>query len=233
MGILKNIFGKKAEAVEKTTPKASECFIDIDPSSDSLSQAFKDFYQNHFVNAYGLSRNEVDTYFFDSMSENENEIAKRLIRQNLKLRQSHLFKAAGILKDEEALPILYDQLNNNTDLSWLLVIGQAIWRINGDDIYLKLLRRLKEHSSDTMREAHFEQIVDLNNKESIEMLFTYLNDKSRLVQSMALSKLNFLSAGKHEQKQRYDKDYFLTKKTDEKFKNDLLENLRKINKAST
>ena len=91
MGILKNIFGKKAEAVEKTTPKASECFIDIDPSSDSLSQAFKDFYQNHFVNAYGLSRNEVDTYFFDSMSENENEIAKRLIRQNLKLRQSHLF----------------------------------------------------------------------------------------------------------------------------------------------
>jgi hypothetical protein len=146
----------------------------------------------------------------------------------LKLRQSHLFKAAGILKDEEALPILYDQLNNNTDLSWLLVIGQAIWRINGDELYPKLLRQLKEHSSDTMREAHFEQIVDLKNKESIEMLFSYLNDKSRLVQSMSLLKLNFLSAGRHEQKQRYDKEYFVMKKTDEKFKVSLLENLRKI-----
>ncbi|MDC6355101.1 MULTISPECIES: HEAT repeat domain-containing protein [unclassified Robiginitalea] len=229
MGILKKIFGKKAVVVEKTTPKASEYLIDIDPNSDSLSKAFKDFYQNHFINAYGLSRNEVDTYFFDSMSENDKEIAKRLIRQNLRLRQSHLFKAAGILKDKEALPILYDQLNTNTDLSWLLVIGQAIWRINGDDIYSKLLRQLKEHSSDTMREAHFDQIVDLKNKESIEMLFSYLSDKSRLVQSMAISKLNFLSAGKHEQKQRYDKEYFMSKKTDEKFKNDLLVNLRKIN----
>ena len=228
MGILKNIFGKKTQTVEKTTAKVSEYFIDIDPNSDSLSKAFKDFYQNHFINAYGLSRNEVDTYFFESMSENEKKIAKRLIRQNLKLRQSHLFKAAGILKDKEALPILYDQLNANSDLSWLLVIGQAIWRINTDDIYPKLLRQLKEHSSDTMREAHFDQIVDLKNKESIEMLFSYLSDKSKLVQSMAISKLNFLSAGKHEQKQRYDKEYFMTKKTDEKFKNDLLENLKKI-----
>jgi len=228
MGMLKNIFGKKAKAVEKTRPKASEYFIDIDPSSDSFSKAFKDFYYNHFVNAYGLSRNEVDTYFFDSMTENEKEIAKRLIRQNLKLRQSHLFKATGVLKDEEALPILYDQLNNNTDLSWLLVIGQAIWRINGDDVYPKLLRQLSEHSSDTMREAHFEQIVDLKNNESIEMLFSYLNDKSRLVQSLTLSKLNYLSAGKHEQKQRYDKEYYLKKKVDEKFKADLLENLRQI-----
>ncbi|UAB75637.1 HEAT repeat domain-containing protein [Mesoflavibacter sp. SCSIO 43206] len=227
MGILKNIFGKKAETVEKTTPKVSEYFIDIDPNSDSLSKAFKDFYKNHFINAYGLSRNEVDTYFFNSMSENEKEIAKRLIRQNLKLRQSHLFKAAGILKDKQALPILYDQLNTNTNLSWLLVIGQAIWRINGDDIYPKLLSQLKEHSSDTMREAHFDQIVDLKNKESIEMLFSYLSDKSRLVQYMAISKLNFLSAGKHEQKQRYDKKYFMEKKTDEKFKNDLLEKLKK------
>ncbi|WP_431138027.1 hypothetical protein, partial [Psychroserpens mesophilus] len=64
-----------------------------------------------------------------------------------------------------------------------------------------------------MREAHFDQIVDLKNKESIEMLFSYLSDKSRLVQTMAISKLNFLSAGKHEQKQRYDKEYFMSKKT--------------------
>ena len=70
-------------------------------------------------------------------------------------------------------------VNTNTDLCWLLVIGQAIWRINCGGIYSKLLRQLKEHSSDTMQGAHFEQIVDLKNKDSIDpMLFSYLNDKS-------------------------------------------------------
>ena len=228
MGILKYILGRKAEQVKQPKPKADKYFIDIDPNSGSFSNAFKDFYHNHFVNAYGLSRNEIDTYFFNSMSENEKDIAKSLIRQNLKLRQSHLFRAAGILKDEKALPILYDQLEENSDLSWLLVIGQAIWRINGDKIYPKLLRQLKEHSSDTLREAHFNQVVDLKNKESIEMLFGYLNDKSKLVQAMTLSKLNLLSEGKHESKQRFDREYFLAKKTDEKFKAQLLENLRKL-----
>ena len=74
MGILKNIFGKKDEVVKKTKPKVTEYFIDIDPSSDSLSKAFEDFYQNHFVNAYGLSRNEVDTYFFTQCLKMKNRL---------------------------------------------------------------------------------------------------------------------------------------------------------------
>lgn len=142
----------------------TEYFIDIDPKSNSFSSAFKDFYNNHFVDAFGLSRDEVDTYFFDAMTTDEKEIAKRLIRQNLKLRQVHLFKATGLLKDTEALPSLYEQFDNNSDLSWQLTIGQAIWRINRDEIlYTDLLRQLKSHPSDTMREAHFEQITDLKN----------------------------------------------------------------------
>lgn len=129
------------------------------------------------------------------MTDSEKVIAKRLIRQNLKLRQVHLFKASGILQDKEALPILYEQLNRNTDLSWLLTIGQAIWRLNGDELYPKLLKQLKDHPSDMMRVAHFEQVTDLKNEESIEMLFNYLDDKNELIKSFALAKLNYLAIG--------------------------------------
>ncbi len=226
MGFLKNIFGNKTEKVGLTKPKSTEYFIDIDPNLNSFSTAFKDFYENHFVDAYGLTRREVDTYFFDSMTPEEKEIAKRLIRQNLKLRQAHLFQASGLLGDKEALPILYEQFKNNTDLSWLLIIGQAIWKLNGDDLYSKLLQQLKTHPSNTMREAHFEQVTDLKNKESIEMLFEYLNDKSGLVKSMTVSKLNYILAGQYEQKQRFDRDYFLSKQNDKEFKTELVEKLK-------
>ena len=82
MGFFKNVFGNKTEKVELKKQKSTEYFIDIDPNSNSFSTAFKDFYKNHFIDAYGLARREVDTYFFDSMTTEEKEIAKRLIRQN-------------------------------------------------------------------------------------------------------------------------------------------------------
>jgi hypothetical protein len=229
MGFFKNIFGNKTKKVELTKQKSTEYFIDIDPNSKSFSTAFKDFYKNHFIDQRGLARQEVDTYFFNSMTLEEKEIAKRLIRQNLKLRQVILFRASGLLQDKEALPLLYDQFQNNTDLSWLLTIGQAIWKLNGDELYPKLLRQLKDHTSDTMREAHFDQVTDLKNEESIEMLFDYLADKSGLVKSMTVSKLNYISAGQYEQNQRFDRAYFLSKQNDKEFKSELLEKLKNLN----
>lgn len=228
MGFFKNIFGNKTEKVELTKQKSTEYFIDIDPNSNSFSTAFKDFYKNHFIDQRGLARQEVDTYFFNSMTKEEKEIAKRLIRQNLKLRQAILFRASGLLQDKEALPLLYDQFQNNTDLSWLLTIGQAIWKLNGDELYPKLLRQLKDHTSDTMREAHFDQVTDLKNNESIEMLFDYLTDKSGLIKSMTVSKLNYILAGQYEQNQKFDRDYFLSKRNDKVFKKELVEKLKKL-----
>jgi len=162
------------------------------------------------------------------MTAEEMEIAKRLIRQNLKLRQSHLFRAAGLLQDKEAIPILYDQFQNNTDFSWLMTIGQAIWKLNGDELYPKLLRQLQNHPSNTMREAHFEQVTDLQNEESIEMLLAYLGDNSGLVKSMALEKLNFILAGHSEQSPKFGSDYFLSKRNDAAFKTKLVENLKNL-----
>lgn len=202
--------------------------IDIDPTSEQFSQAFKDFYQNHFVNSYGLARSEVDTTFFKNMTDEEKEVAKRLIRENLNLRQAHLFRAAGELQDERALPILYEQLNNNTDLSWLLSIGQAIWKINGDKIYLELLRKLKMHPGGTMKAAHFEQVTDFKDEESIEMLLDYLEDPDEFVRHLALSRLNYLTTGKKSFENRFNRKHFLKKRKDEKFKKELLHNLQTL-----
>ena len=140
-----------------------------------------------------------------------------------------MFRASGLLQDKEALPLLYDQFQNNTDLSWLFTIGQAIWKLNGDELYPKLLRQLKDHTSDTMREAHFDQVTDLKNEESIKMLFDYLTDKSELVKSMTVSKLNYILAGQYEQNQKFDRDYFLSKRNDKEFKSELVEKLKNLN----
>jgi HEAT repeat protein len=202
--------------------------IDIDPNSGHYSQAFKDFFYHHFINAIGLGRREVDTSFFMKMTEQERETAKRLIRNNLKLRQAHLFRAAGELKDEITLPTLYEALNSNTDLSWLLSIGQAIWKINGDEIYIELLRKLQVHPDPNMKAAHLDQVTDLKDKESVEMLLNYLNDKDRLVRHLALSKLNYLLTEKHAFEDSFDKRYFLERRHDEDFKNTLLLNLKRL-----
>ncbi len=228
MGLLTNYFGNKKDKVEPTKPEQTEYFIDIDIKSGSFSTAFKDFCENHFINAYGLERGEVDTYFFKAMTAAEKEIARRLIRQNLTLRQAHLFRASALLQDTEALPILYEQFKNNTDFSWLMTIGQAIWKLNGDDLYPKLLRQLKTHPSDTLREAHFDHVTDLKDDESIEMLFGYLTDKSGLVETMAVSKLNYILAGQYEEKQKFDRDYFLSKQNDKEFKTELVEKLQNL-----
>lgn len=202
--------------------------IDIDPDSKQFSQAFKDFYYHHFVNSYGLARREVDTSFFQSMTDEEKNTAKQLIRDNLKLRQAQLFQAAGELKDEEALPVLYEQLKANTDLSWLLSIGQAIWKINGDKVYLELLRKLEDYPDASMKVAHFEQVTDFKDEESIQMLLNYLNDPDKLVRRLAVSKLNYLTTGQHAVEERYDRKYFLKKNQDETFKKALLDNLKTL-----
>ncbi|MFO7658522.1 MAG: hypothetical protein R6W78_15800 [Bacteroidales bacterium] len=138
MRFLNIVFGNKTEEIELTKPKKTEYFIDIDTNSNTLSAAFKDFYQQHFINAIGLSRGEADTYFFNAMTMEEMEIAKRLIR------------------------------------------------------------------------------------------FDYLNDKSGLVKAMALSKLNYVLTGQYEQKPKFDRDYFLSKRNDKKLLHKLFEKLENL-----
>ena len=202
----------------------SEYKIDIDPNSPEFSTAFREFYKNHFEDAYGLSRGEVDESFFTRMTQTEKETAKRLIRQNLELRQPHLFRAAGILKDEDAISILYKHFHRDTNLSWRLTIGQAIWRINGDEMYENLLNELSDHPDETMKVAHLDQITDLRNEVSIDLLFKLLNDDSGFIQRLAHTKLDFIMTGQHKPQPEYEIQFYKTADSD--LRAELLENLR-------
>jgi len=202
--------------------------LDIDPEKENFSESFKDFFHNHFIDMKGLSRREIDTSFYSQMTIDEKEIAKRLIRQNLDLRYVHLIEATGKLKDELALPILYEQLKNTSDLSRQLIIGQAIWRINNDIVYRDLLRMLQESPNHITKEAHFEQVTDFKNMESIEMLFRYLRDEGDFVRYLALSELNHLISGQQSFESKFDTDYFLSRQEDEAFKKMLLQNLQRL-----
>jgi hypothetical protein len=202
--------------------------IDIDPTSQHFSPPFKDFFYHHFVNPTGLIHNDVDTSFFTTMPDGEKEIAKRLIRDNLKVRHPHLFKAAGKLKDESALPILYEQFNANADYSWHLTIGQAIWRINGDNMYVELLRKLPAHRDPNMKAAHLRQVTDLKNEESIDLLFSFLNDKDKYVRLFTLSILNYLLLGTNTLEKECERKYFQARKDDPDFKKQLLPNLQNL-----
>jgi hypothetical protein len=206
---------------------ASDYKIDIDPDTGNFSEAFKDFFYHHFIDMRALSRREVDTAFYVTMTAEEKEIARRLIRQNLSLKYIHLIEAAGQFKDNLALPILYEQLETTADLSRQLTIGQAIWRINNDMVYQGLLRKLLVHPGHTTKEAHFEQVTDLKDAESIEMLFQYLNDTGSFVQHLALSKLIFLLTGQDSFETKFDKSYFQSRQNDRAFKQTLLDNLQK------
>ncbi|WP_452227611.1 MULTISPECIES: hypothetical protein [unclassified Lacinutrix] len=181
------IFEKPINEKESVTKKY---IINIDPNSQTLSKEFKDFYYNHFVEPYGLSRNEVDTSFFKKMSTNELEISKDLIRKNLHLKYSHLFKASGELKDEKALPILYKFLNIETDLSWKLTIGRAIWRINNDNLYEKLLMNLATSKEENLKYIHFEQVYDLGEKKKVQFLKLMVGNDETLSERRATEILN-------------------------------------------
>ena len=152
----------------------SEYKINIDIDSGNYSSAFNDFYYNHFVQPIGLGRKEIDTSFFQTMTDEEKEIAKGLIRDNLDKRNSIIIPAAGELKDEKALPQLYKLYETTDDFSWQLTIGRAIWNINSDKLYPELLRKLKEHPNKFVRTAHLNQVTDLQNMESIDLIYLIL-----------------------------------------------------------
>jgi len=185
---------------------------DIDINDKKYSKAFRDFYHHHFIDSFGLGRNEVDLSFFQKMSISELDLAKELIRQNLFLKYVHIIKAAGDLKDEKSLPILFDlQKKCKDDFSRILTISQAIWKINGDNKYYNLLHKLVNSQDVILKQAHFEQIMDMPADNCINSLIKLLYDENALVVKFSLNYLNLYMTNKFpavSEDPAYSVDYF-------------------------
>lgn len=204
--------------------------LDIVADESLYSKPFRDFVYYHFLTSHFREKESLDTYFYNAMPAAEKEIAKRLIRQNLENRETELFIAAGLLKDTEALPVLYQLLEKNKNsLSWMLCIGQAIWRINGDAIYEALLLRLQNDTGGHMRTAHLRQVKDLKNETSINILLSWLDDEDNFLRSMVLAELNYIITGQPTTcLTPIDEDLFYSKRLDEQFKAELVSALKRL-----
>jgi hypothetical protein len=158
------------------------------PRSDGFQRFFKLWFQNSFA----LSRHEADLTFLSGLTPEESELARELIRRNLRLRQTHLIDGAVLFKDTEAVPLLGALLDAETNASWRLTISGALWKLVGDERFRECVHRMLLSSDSSLKKAHFHQVLWLNDESAIEALFDLLSDSDHFVGDMALLTLNQL-----------------------------------------
>ena len=83
-----------------------------------------------------------------------------------------------------------------------------------------------------MKVAHFSQITDLKNEQSIDTLYHFLKDKSDLVQIFAVRRLSQILERKYLYEPKFKKEYFLSRLDDNDLKNTLVQNLKLENSVS-
>jgi hypothetical protein len=159
---------------------------------ESHSRAFSQFLQNWFGNSWALTRGEVDLGFLNDLTSEEREIAKDLLRRNLKLKYTHLIEGLAALGDLTSVPMLRAMLASESDSSRQLTIAGALWKLNRDAAFVDCLERMKSSNHASLKQAHFYQILWLGDERAIDFLIELLNDPDRFVRFLAISTLNEL-----------------------------------------
>ena len=156
------------------------------------SSAFTQFLQNWFGNSQALTRGEVDLRFLKDLTPDEREIAKDLVRRNLKLTYTHVIEGVAALGDITSVPILQAMLAGESDASRQLTIAGALWKLNQDAVFVDCLERMRVSKDATLKQAHFHQILWLGNERAIDYLVELLDDADAFVRFLAISTLNGL-----------------------------------------
>jgi HEAT repeat protein len=161
------------------------------------SRAFEQFLQTWFGNSYPLTRGEVDLSFLNDLTSEEREVAKDLLRRNLKLRYSHVIEGVAALDDSDSIPILKMMLAGEPNASRQLTIIGALWKLNKDVAFVDYLNRMKSGKDATLKQAHVHRILWLGDGRTIDLLIDLLDDEDGFVRFLALSTLNELEFESH------------------------------------
>ena len=156
------------------------------------SPAFREFFYHWFIDSWGLSRREVDLSFLGALTPEELEVAKDLLRRNLRLKQTHIIEGVAALNDTSAAPILRLMFDEEISLSWRLTIAGALWKLTSDARFIECLNRMKTSDDATLKQAHFHQILWIGDERALDILLDLLDDTDRFVRYLALSSLNNL-----------------------------------------
>jgi hypothetical protein len=159
------------------------------------SEAIRLFYHHFFIDSYGLTRGEVDLCFLNKLTSDELSVARQLVRLNLHLRYTHIIEATAELRDIDAIPALREMYDTETDLSRRLTIAGSLWKLTRDQCFIECINELVACKSNTMKEAHIDQILWLGDTRSIYFLVQLLDDPGQFVRSLALSRLNEIEHG--------------------------------------
>ena len=197
------------------------------PKDGLHSPAYHKFYENFFVDSMGLTRHEVDLDFLEALTPQETELAKDLIRRNLKLRYVHIIEGVATLQDHDAIPELKDMLAHETDLSRKLTIAGTLWKLDKDSVFPEYLQQMAKSDNDSLRVAHIHQIAWLGDKRAINLLIDILEGGYGFARHLSLSMLNAIENKKvyigselpHSEK------YYISRKDDDVFMEKLVKNL--------
>jgi hypothetical protein len=194
------------------------------------SPEFREFYGHYFVNSLGLARREVDLAFLERLDSAERGLAARLLRSNLHLRYTHIIEGFAELRDASAAGELRAMLQDEPDLSRRLTIGRTLWRLERDPSFVALLAEMIRAKSPTLRQAHLDDVLLLEDERSIHLLIDLLDDSDSFVRFLALSHLNGIEYKKSflvpAQELPHDAGYFRNRRTDPVFIAGMVEHLR-------
>ncbi len=125
--------------------------FDLDKKTRSFSENLKKFYKIFVLEPFGLMRGEADLSFLDALNEQEKEIIKEFLRKNINKKNQWFIETLGKLKDDKAIPYLYEILKTESQYNVQLYVSRVIWQINGDTTYFEYLEKLPEVESETTR----------------------------------------------------------------------------------
>jgi len=132
-------------------------------------------FRQYLLNWFGSNRVSFSERLrtANDLTPEETEVARQLIRRNLKCRHSHIISGTWALDDLEAVPLLRALYDSEPDESRRLVISGALWKLNRDPLFIECLNRAKESGLLSVA-FHLEQILWLNDERSIDFLIDLL-----------------------------------------------------------
>lgn len=107
------------------------------------------------------------------LSLEETTLARELVRRNLRCKHSHIISGTWVLGDAKAVPMLRGMFDQEPDESRRLLIAGALWKLNGDPIFIESLHRAKVTGLLKIY-FHLTQVLWLNDERAVDFLIDLL-----------------------------------------------------------
>jgi hypothetical protein len=192
------------------------------------SATFRELYRHFFVSSRDYMF--IPPERTEGLSGAEEEALKILLRKELHRRYVHHIGGVGALRDTESVEPLRAMLSQEKDKSRKLTIARALWHICREPVLYDWLVEMVRSNRNTLKQAHIDDVLVLQDERSIALLMDLLNDKDSFVRHLALSHLNAIEFKKSFLKRTaelpHDAAYYRARRNDKEFVAIMVENLR-------